>query len=176
MIGPDVAAVIVEPVQGVAGAFDLSQEFLATLRAPDCSHGAVLIADEVQTGIGRCGEFFAVQTQGIAPDILTSAKALGGGMPCGAVLCTKHIAGAFRPGDSRHDVRRRAGGCGAIVAVIDAIETEKLLATCANAKHRFASSASSAPYSASRARACCSVSSATGRPSRCATHCSNTTF
>ena len=65
MIGPDVSAVIVEPVQGVAGAFDLSAEFLLTLRESTERHGALLIADEVQSGMGRCGEYFAVQAHGI---------------------------------------------------------------------------------------------------------------
>ena len=99
MIGPDIAAVIVEPVQGVAGAYDLSHEFLTTLR--DCSrrHGVLLIADEVQSGMGRSGHFFAVQAHAIEPDIMTSAKALGGGIPCGAVLCSEAVAKHFGPGD-----------------------------------------------------------------------------
>jgi acetylornithine/succinyldiaminopimelate/putrescine aminotransferase len=81
MISNDVAAVIFEPVQGVAGAFDLSTQFLSTLRSETKKHGVMLIADEVQSGIGRCGHFFAVQAHDIHPDILTSAKALGGGIP-----------------------------------------------------------------------------------------------
>jgi acetylornithine/succinyldiaminopimelate/putrescine aminotransferase len=86
MIGPDVAAVIVEPVQGVAGAFDLSAGFLHTLRNASHQHGALLIADEVQSGMGRCGDYFAVQALGIEPDLLTSAKSLGGGVPIIAVI------------------------------------------------------------------------------------------
>jgi acetylornithine/succinyldiaminopimelate/putrescine aminotransferase len=99
MISQDIAAVIVEPVQGVAGAFDLSHEFLTTLRKCTQQNGVLLIADEVQSGIGRTGHYFAVQSHGISPDILTSAKALGGGVPCGAVLCTEDIATHFGPGD-----------------------------------------------------------------------------
>jgi len=128
MIGPDVAAVIFEPVQGVAGAFDLAVDFLATLRAVTEHHGAFLIADEVQTGIGRCGEFFAVQAQGISPDILTSAKALGGGIPCGAVLCTKQIAERFGPGDLGSTFGGGPVASASIVAVINAIESDNLLA------------------------------------------------
>ena len=79
MIGPDVAAVIFEPVQGVAGAFDLSREFVTTLRDETAQHGVLLIADEVQTGVGRCGHFYAVDAHGISPDVLTSAK---GHVPC----------------------------------------------------------------------------------------------
>jgi len=98
MIGDDIAAVIFEPVQGVAGAYDLSPDFLQALRAETRKHGALLIADEVQSGIGRSGQFFAVQAYQLDPDILTSAKALGGGIPCGAVLCGHAIAAIFGPG------------------------------------------------------------------------------
>jgi acetylornithine/succinyldiaminopimelate/putrescine aminotransferase len=127
-IGPDVAAVIFEPVQGVAGAFDLAEEFLRALRDATTRHDALLIADEVQTGIGRCGQFFAVQVHGIAPDILTSAKALGGGIPCGAVLCTEDIAARFGPGDLGSTFGGGPVAAAAIRAVIGAIESENLLA------------------------------------------------
>jgi acetylornithine/succinyldiaminopimelate/putrescine aminotransferase len=128
MIGPDIAAVIFEPVQGVAGAFDLSAEFLRTLRNATREHGALLIADEVQTGIGRCGSFFAVRAQGIDPDILTSAKSLGGGIPCGAVLSTTDIADHFGSGDLGSTFGGGPVASAAIVAVIEAIESEDLLA------------------------------------------------
>ncbi|MDH5621703.1 MAG: aminotransferase class III-fold pyridoxal phosphate-dependent enzyme, partial [Gammaproteobacteria bacterium] len=95
MIGNDIAAVIFEPVQGVAGAYDLSPDFVGALRAATTRHGALLIADEVQSGMGRCGQFFAVQALGVTPDIMTSAKALGGGIPCGAILCSHAIAANF---------------------------------------------------------------------------------
>jgi acetylornithine/succinyldiaminopimelate/putrescine aminotransferase len=128
MIDRDVAAVIVEPVQGVAGAFDLSPEFLEILRAETSRCGGLLIADEVQTGIGRCGRFFAVQVHGITPDILTSAKSLGGGIPCGAVLCNREVAAWFGPGDLGSTFGGGPVAAAAIVAVIDAIESENLLA------------------------------------------------
>ncbi len=127
MIDRDIAAVIFEPVQGVAGAFDLSTAFLETLRNQTARHGTLLIADEVQTGIGRCGQFFAVQTHGITPDVLTSAKALGGGIPCGAVLCTREIADCFGPGDLGSTFGGGPVAAAAIIAVIDAIESEGLL-------------------------------------------------
>jgi acetylornithine/succinyldiaminopimelate/putrescine aminotransferase len=127
MIDANVAAVIFEPVQGVAGAFDLAPDFLVTLRAMTERHGALLIADEVQTGIGRCGQFFAVQARAISPDILTSAKALGGGIPCGAVLCTENIAGHFGPGDLGSTFGGGPVAAASIVAVISAIEAEDLL-------------------------------------------------
>ena len=127
MIGKDVAAVIFEPVQGVAGAYDLSPEFVHALRAETRKHGVMLIADEVQSGMGRCGQFFAVQVHGIEPDFLTSAKALGGGIPCGAVLCSHAIASQFGTGDLGSTFGGGPVAAAAIVAVIDTIENEKLL-------------------------------------------------
>ena len=128
MISDDIAAIIVEPVQGVAGAYDLSQEFLTTLRTQSSKHGALFIADEVQSGIGRCGHFFAVQAHGIEPDILTSAKALGGGIPCGALLCTEQLATRFGLGDLGSTFGGGPVAAAAIVAVIESIEREGLLA------------------------------------------------
>ena len=128
MIGNDVAAVIVEPVQGVAGAYDLSTEFLQALRDQTSKHGALLIADEVQSGMGRCGQFFAVQVHGIEPDILTSAKALGGGIPCGAVMCSHTIAANFGAGDLGSTFGGGPIAAAAITATIDVIENESLLA------------------------------------------------
>ncbi|MDH3431301.1 MAG: aminotransferase class III-fold pyridoxal phosphate-dependent enzyme [Gammaproteobacteria bacterium] len=127
MIDNDIAAVIVEPVQGVAGAYDLSHEFLTELR--DCTrrHGVLLIADEVQSGMGRCGQYFAVQAHEISPDILTSAKALGGGIPCGAVLCTEDIAPHFGPGDLGTTFGGGPVAAAAINAVIESIDADGLL-------------------------------------------------
>jgi acetylornithine/succinyldiaminopimelate/putrescine aminotransferase len=128
MIGNDIAAVIFEPVQGIAGAYDLSPEFVASLRAATTKHGALLIADEVQSGIGRSGQFFAVETYEIAPDIITSAKALGGGVPCGAVLCKDELARLFGPGDLGTTFGGGPLAAAAIVAVIESIKSEHLLA------------------------------------------------
>jgi acetylornithine/succinyldiaminopimelate/putrescine aminotransferase len=128
MIGRDVAAVIVEPVQGVAGAYDLSTEFLEELRKSTRRHGALLIADEVQSGMGRCGHYFAMQAHGITPDIITSAKALGGGIPCGAVLCSEDITPHFGSGDLGTTFGGGPVAAAAICAVIDAIEADGLLA------------------------------------------------
>jgi acetylornithine/succinyldiaminopimelate/putrescine aminotransferase len=127
MIDSDVAAVIFEPVQGVAGAYDLSPEFLQTLRLQTRALGALLIADEVQSGMGRCGQFFGVQVHDIEPDILTSAKSLGAGIPCGAVLCTQEVASNFGPGSLGTTFGGGPLAAAAIAATIDAIETEDLL-------------------------------------------------
>jgi len=127
MIDSDVAAVIVEPVQGVAGAYDLSESFLRTLRQQTRALGAVLIADEVQSGMGRCGQYFGVQVHGIEPDILTSAKSLGAGVPCGAVICTQEIASKFGPGALGTTFGGGPLAAAAIAATIHAIDTEDLL-------------------------------------------------
>jgi acetylornithine/succinyldiaminopimelate/putrescine aminotransferase len=128
MIDDTVACVIFEPVQGVAGAYDLGTEFIETLRAETTRHGALLVADEVQSGMGRCGHFFAVQAHGIVPDIITSAKALGGGIPCGAVLCTSDIASRFGAGDLGSTFGGGPIAAAAIAATVQAIRDEHLLA------------------------------------------------
>jgi acetylornithine/succinyldiaminopimelate/putrescine aminotransferase len=127
MIDSDVAAVIVEPVQGVAGAYDLSENFLRTLRRQTRALDAVLIADEVQSGMGRCGQFFGMQVHDIDADIFTSAKSLGAGIPCGAVLCTQDIASSFGPGSLGTTFGGGPLAAAAIAATIHAIESEGLL-------------------------------------------------
>lgn len=134
MISDNVAAVIFEPVQGVAGAYDLSTEFIEALRTACTEQGALLIADEVQSGIGRCGQFFAVQAHHVAPDILTSAKALGGGIPCSAVLCSHDIAAQFGAGDLGSTFGGGPIAAAAMVATIDAIQDESLLANVRRAE------------------------------------------
>ena len=127
MIDSDVAAVIFEPVQGVAGAYDLSREFVRTLR--DCTQhsGALLIADEVQSGMGRSGYFFAVEAHQVVPDILTSAKSLGGGIPCGAVVCSDEVAPRVGPGALGTTFGGGPLAAAAITTVIETIESEDLL-------------------------------------------------
>src|SRR6478736_5872557 len=90
------AAVMVEPIQGVGGAFDLGAEYLKALRKRCDETGAVLIFDEVQCGFGRCGEPFAANLYGVLPDMITSAKALGNGFPCSALLMMKKAADAVK--------------------------------------------------------------------------------
>jgi acetylornithine/succinyldiaminopimelate/putrescine aminotransferase len=128
MIDESVAAVIFEPVQGVAGGFDLSGDFIRELRRATQRSGALLIADEVQSGMGRSGQFFAVQHHGVEPDLLTVAKGLGGGIPCGAVLASRSIAGHFGLGDLGTTFGGGPVAAAASAAVIDAIQREGLLA------------------------------------------------
>ena len=99
MVDDSVAAVIVEPVQGQAGAFDLDAGFLRSIADACRRHGALLIADEIQTGMGRCGAPFALELAGVQPDMLTVAKALGAGFPCSALMMTRAVAANLRHGD-----------------------------------------------------------------------------
>jgi acetylornithine/N-succinyldiaminopimelate aminotransferase len=98
LIGPQTVAVMLEPVQGEAGVIPATHEFLPELRALCDRHGLLLILDEVQTGVGRTGALFAYQRSGIAPDVLTLGKGLGGGVPLSALLCNLR-ADSFEPGD-----------------------------------------------------------------------------
>lgn len=128
MIDHRVAAVIFEPVQGVAGAYDLAPEFVAELAAACRASGALLIADEVQCGMGRSGRWFAVETFEVAPDLLTTAKALGGGFPCGAVLSTEALAATLGAGSLGSTFGGGPMAAAAMIAVIDTIRDEDLLA------------------------------------------------
>ncbi|VTZ27647.1 Acetylornithine aminotransferase [Methylocella tundrae] len=91
-IGPHTGAILVEPIQGEAGIRVGSAEFLRGLRALCDEHGLLLILDEVQTGVGRTGKFFACELSGIKPDIMAIAKGIGGGFPLGAFLATREAA------------------------------------------------------------------------------------
>jgi acetylornithine/N-succinyldiaminopimelate aminotransferase len=97
-IGPKTCAVIVEPIQGEGGVIPADPAFLRALREACDAHGALLIFDEVQTGVGRTGFFYAYMDTGVTPDILTTAKALGNGFPIGAMLTTHDIASHFKAG------------------------------------------------------------------------------
>lgn len=128
----DTAAVIVEPVQGVAGAFDLSLEFLQALAQSAEKSGALFIADEVQSGMGRSGRAFAIEHAGVEADVVTAAKSLGGGMACGALLTTRAIAEQCQFGDLGTTFGGGPLAAAAIVAVIDTIVGEGLMANAAS--------------------------------------------
>lgn len=127
LITDEIAAVIFEPVQGVAGAFDLDAEFVGALRSRSAARGALLIADEVQTGMGRTGKWFASAGYGIEPDLLTVAKALAGGVPCGALIASEEIAAAVKPGGLGTTFGGGPLAMAAVLAVIAAIREEGLL-------------------------------------------------
>lgn len=97
-IGPETAAVMIEPIQGEGGIRPMSHAFLRDLRAFCDERGLLLILDEIQCGIGRTGQLFAHQAAGVAPDIMSLAKGLGGGFPIGACLATRHAARGMAPG------------------------------------------------------------------------------
>lgn len=97
--GADICAVLYEPIQGESGVHPLTQEFMETMRDLAHANDALLIADEVQTGVFRSGKPFAFQTYGVEPDIMSLAKGLGGGIPVGACVAKQEIADVFRPGD-----------------------------------------------------------------------------
>jgi len=98
-LGPDVAAVFVEPIKGEAGVVDLPAGYLPAARELTARHGALLILDEIQTGAGRTGEWFAFQSAGIVPDAITLAKGIGGGFPIGALVAFGAAADLLQPGD-----------------------------------------------------------------------------
>jgi len=121
------AAVIVEPVQGLGGAFDLGADYLRTLRERCDATGAVLIFDEVQCGVGRTGYPFAANMYGVTPDMITTAKALGNGFPCAALMMSDKVAAALKMDALGTTFGAGPLACAAIEAVIEAIESEKLL-------------------------------------------------
>lgn len=121
------AAVIVEPIQGVAGACDLPKDFLEALRHRCSENGTILIFDEVQCGMGRTGHPFAANLYGITPDIITTAKALGGGFPVSAVLIADHVASELKMDSLGTTFGGGPMACALVEAVIDIIESENLL-------------------------------------------------
>jgi len=98
-VNKNTAAVFIEPIQGEGGVLPATREFLQGARALCDQFGALLIFDEVQCGVGRTGKLFAYEWSGVTPDVMTLAKALGGGVPIGAMLATDKVAKAFQPGD-----------------------------------------------------------------------------
>ena len=124
----DVCAILVESIQGEGGIRPLTNEFFAEARALADSTGALLIVDEIQSGMGRTGKWCAYQYYGIQPDVTTFAKPLAGGLPLGAVMCTEEVARVMHAG--MHGTTFGGGplACAVGIAVIDTIEKEGLLA------------------------------------------------
>jgi acetylornithine aminotransferase/acetylornithine/N-succinyldiaminopimelate aminotransferase len=120
-------AILVEPIQGEGGIRPMSREFLLTARELTRSTGALLIADEIQSGMGRTGKWCAYQHYDVLPDVITLAKPLAGGIPLGAMLCTEEAARAIHAG--MHGTTFGGGplACAVALAVIDTIEREHLL-------------------------------------------------
>jgi acetylornithine/N-succinyldiaminopimelate aminotransferase len=123
------AAVVLEPVQGESGVYELGEDVLRAARAACDAHGAALIFDEVQCGLGRAGTLWAYQHSGVVPDALTTAKALGGGLPIGALITGERLADVFAPGDHGSTFAGGPVQCAAGLAVLDVIDDEDLLAS-----------------------------------------------
>ena len=125
--GDDICAVILEPMQGEGGMTPGTPEFLQAARRLCTEHRALLILDEIQSGMGRTGTLFSYMQKGIVPDILTSAKGLGGGFPIGAMLTTTEIASAFTVGVHGTTYGGNPLACAVALAVFEVINTTEVL-------------------------------------------------
>jgi predicted acetylornithine/succinylornithine family transaminase len=122
------AAVLLEPIQGESGVYELGPEVLRAARAACDATGAALIFDEVQCGLGRAGTLWAYEADGVVPDLMTVAKALGGGLPIGAVITNGRFAEGFEPGDHGSTFAGGPVACAAGLAVMDVVEDPAFLA------------------------------------------------
>jgi len=127
MMADDVAAVMFEPILGEGGIVPVTPEFMKAARQFCDDYDALLILDEVQSGIGRTGKLFAYQYYDVEPDVLTMAKSLGGGVPIGAFAVKREYCGILKPGDHGSTFGGNPLACSAGVAVINAIADENLL-------------------------------------------------
>jgi len=126
-IGENTAAVLIEPIQGEAGIYPLSDEALLAARQACDEVGALLIFDEIQTGVGRTGSLWAYEQTPVRPDLLTSAKALGGGMPIGACVTTPAAGEVLEPGDHGSTFAAGPLACVAALAVLEIVDDPALL-------------------------------------------------
>jgi acetylornithine/N-succinyldiaminopimelate aminotransferase len=123
----EVAAVMIEPIQGEGGVHEATAEYMQTIRDLCDEHGALMILDEVQTGMGRTGRWFGYQHYEVTPDIITLAKSLGGGLAIGAMMARPEIAASLVPGTHASTFGGNPLACAAGIAVIEAIEQEGLI-------------------------------------------------
>lgn len=128
LISDNTCAVILEPIQGEGGILPATDEFLRGVRALCDAHNALLIFDEVQTGVGRTGKLYAYMNSGVTPDILTSAKSLGGGFPIGAMLTTTDIASHLKVGTHGSTYGGNPLGCAVALAALETIDQPDVLA------------------------------------------------
>ena len=126
-VSSETAAVILEPILGESGVIVPPADYLAHARRLTAEHGALLILDEVQTGIGRTGTFFAHQAAGIVPDVMTLAKGLGGGLPIGATIATGPAAELFTPGQHGTTFGGNPVSAAAALAVLDEFDNSNLV-------------------------------------------------
>lgn len=126
LVSRKTAAIMVEPVQGEGGVNVASKEFLKGLSRICRPHDILLIFDEIQTGIGRCGDVFAFKIYDVRPDVLTLAKALGGGLPLGATLISEKLAGVLAPGDHGSTFGGNPVSCAASLAALRLLDMKAL--------------------------------------------------
>jgi len=126
-IDDDTCAVMLELIQGESGIIPATEEYIQAVAACCKKHGALLIIDEVQTGMGRTGSFFAYEQYGIVPDMVTMAKGLAGGVPIGALLAKGSVACGFVPGDHGSTFGGNPLACAAALAVLDEYEEKQLV-------------------------------------------------
>jgi predicted acetylornithine/succinylornithine family transaminase len=143
-VDDDTACILLEPVQGEGGIHPARREFLARARELADEHGALLVFDEVQTGVGRTGTFFAWEQLGVRPDAVTLAKGLANGLPIGALLVAEDAAGAFEPGDHASTFGGNPVPCAAACAVVETVDAA-LLADVARKGNRLAQRLESLP-------------------------------
>ncbi len=129
-VNDDTCAVMLEPVQGEGGICVADEQYLREVRHLCDEEGILLVLDEVQTGMGRTGEWFGYQNYGIEPDIMTLAKALGGGTAVGAMVARPEVAESLAPGTHASTFGGNPLACAAILGTVEAIEEENLLRTC----------------------------------------------
>jgi predicted acetylornithine/succinylornithine family transaminase len=137
-IDPSVAAVLLEPVQGEGGVHPATAEYFAGVRALCDERGVLFMVDEVQTGLGRTGRWFAHQHFGVTPDVMTLAKALGNGMPIGACWARAGVADVFEPGDHATTFGGQPLASAAATAVLSVMEREDVPARAERAGARLA--------------------------------------
>lgn len=128
VISDKTCAIMMEPLQGEGGIVDADPEFLTAVRALCDKHNALLVFDEVQTGVGRLGELYAYMRGDVVPDVLTTAKALGGGFPIAAMLTTKEIAAHLKIGTHGSTYGGNPLACAVANAVLDVVNTPEVLA------------------------------------------------
>ncbi|SHE54301.1 acetylornithine transaminase [Alkalibacter saccharofermentans] len=126
-ISPETAAVIVEPIQGEGGINPAQVDYLKAVRKLCDDNNIILIFDEVQSGIGRTGDFFAYQKYGVVPDIVTCAKGLGGGIPMGAIIAKEEVAQAFTPGSHASTFGGNALSASAALVVVEELMENGLI-------------------------------------------------
>ncbi len=126
-MGEDVCAVLLEPVQGEGGIYVPANDYLQQARALCDKYGALLVFDEIQSGVGRTGKWFAYMHSGVKPDVLTFAKGIGGGFPMGGFATTEALAHVFKPGDHGSTFGGNPLACAAAYATLTVIRAENLV-------------------------------------------------